>query len=226
MGKIIKIFVVLVIVFLLIIVSGNYFLQRQLRQVGGIDFSEITSQLEGLSSEQILKSQTEREGSKKFISPDKKLKIEYSLRWVETPSESLERIFPNEQIQKYNLTNLLLAQRFEISGEFAQLIVDQAFFDIEKSFEQIINEMQEANAEQGWSMELVESKAKNNQITFEARYEKNKSYSIYSKEKIIFLEPEESNKKAYLISFVTLDKDWLKFKQEANEIFDSIQVIF
>ncbi len=224
MNKIIKIFVVLVIVLLLIIILGNYFLQQKLKQEEGIGFSEIISQIEGLSSEQIFKSQTEKENTKKFISPDKKLKIEYSLKWIETPSESLERIVPNEQIQKYNLTNLLLAQRFEISGEFAQLIVDQAFFDIEKSFEQIINEMQKANLEQGWNMEIIESKTGNNQITFEARYEKNKSHSVYSKEKIIFLEPEESNKKAYLISFVTLDKDWLKFKQEANKIFDSIQL--
>jgi len=224
MSKVIKILVVLVIVLLLIIVLGNYFLQQQLKQVGEVDFSEIISQIEGLSSEQIFKSQVEKESSKKFISPDKKLKIEYSLKWIEIPSESLERIVPNEQIQKYNLTNLLLAQRFEISGEFAQLIIDQAFFDIQKSFEQIINEMQKANLEQGWNMEVIESKTENNQITFEARYEKSKSHSVYSKEKIIFLEPEKSNKKAYLISFITPDKDWLKFKEEANQIFGSIEI--
>ncbi len=224
MSKVIKILVVLVIVLLLIIVLGNYFLQQQLKQVGGVDFSEIISQIEGLSSEQILKSQAEKESSKKFISPDKKLKIEYSLRWIETPSESLERIVPNEQIQKYNLTNLLLAQRFEISGEFAQLIIDQAFFDIQKSFEQIIDEMQKANLEQGWNMEVIESKTENNEIIFEARYEKSKSHSVYSKEKIIFLEPEENNKKAYLISFITLNKDWLKFKEEANKIFESVEI--
>ncbi len=224
MSKVIKILVVLVIVVLLIIVLGNYFLQQQLKQAGGVDFSEIMSQIEELPYEQIFKSQTQEENAKKFISPDKKLKIEYSLKWIETPSESLERIIPNEQIQKYNLTNLLLAQRFEISGEFAQLIIDQAFFDIEKSFEQIINEMQKANLEQGWNMEIIESKTENNQITFEARYEKSKSSSVYSKEKIIFLEPEESNKKAYLISFITLDKDWLKFKEEANQIFKSVEI--
>ncbi len=212
------------IAFLLIIVLCNYFLQQQLKQVSEVDFSEITSQIQELLSEQIFKSQTEKESSKKFISPDKKLKIEYSLKWIETPNENLGRIVSNEQIQKYNLTNLLLAQRFEISGEFAQLIVDQAFFNIQKSFEQIINEMQKANLEQGWNMEIIESKTENNQITFEARYQKSKSYSVYSKEKIIFLETEESNKKAYLISFITLDKDWLKFKQEANEIFDSIEL--
>ncbi len=223
MSKIIKIFIVLAIVFLLIIVLGNYFLQQQLKQVGGVDFSEIMPQIKGLSSEQILKSQKEKE-VREFISPDKKLKIEYSLKWIETPSESLEKIIPNEQIQKYNLTSLLLAQRFEISGEFAQLIVEQAFFNVQKSFEQIIDEMQKANLEQGWSMEIIDSKTENNQITFEARYQKSKSYSVYSKEKIIFLEPEESNKKAYLISFITLDKDWLKFKEEANEIFNSIQL--
>ena len=184
MSKVIKIFIVLAIVLLLTVVLGNYFLQQQLKQEGGIGFSEIISQIEELSSGQVFKSQTEKESSKKFISPDKKLKIEYSLKWIETPSESLERIVPNEQIQKYNITNLLLAQRFEISGEFAQLIVDQAFFDIQKSFEQIINEMQEANLKQGWSMEVIDSKTENNQITFEARYQKSKSSSVYSKEKI------------------------------------------
>ncbi len=226
MSKIIKIFVVLAIVILLIIVFGNYFLQQQLKQAGGVDFSEIMSQIEELPSEQIFESQTQEENAKKFISSDKKLKIEYSLKWIETPSESLQRIIPNEQIQEYNLTNLLLAQRFEISGEFAQLIIDQAFFNIEKSFEQIINEMQKANLEQGWNMDIIESKTENNQIIFEARYQKSKSYSLYSKEKIIFLDPEESNKKAYLISFITFDKDWLKFEQEADKIFDSIQISF
>jgi len=224
MGKIVKIFVILAIVLLLIIVLGNYLLQRQLGQVGGVDFSEITSQLEGLSPEQILKSQREKENDKRFVSPDKKLKIEYSLRWIETPSESLERIVPKERTQKYKLTNLLLAQRFEISGEFAQLIVAQAFFDAQKSFEQIINEMQETNLEQGWNMEIVESKTENNQIAFEARYQRAKDYSVYSKEKIIFLEPETDSKKAYFISCIVLEKDWPKFKQEVNEIFDSVEI--
>ena len=226
MSKIIKIFVVLAIVVLLIIVLGNYFLQQQLKQGSEVDFSEIISQIEELSSEQILKPQTGEVGDKKFISPDKKLEIEYSLRWIEVPSESLKRVFANEQIQKYKITNLLLVQRFEISGEFAQLIIDQAFFDIEKSFEQIINEMQKANLEQGWNMKVIKSETKNKYIAFEASYEKNESNNIYSKERIIFFEPEESNKKAYLISFITLDKDWLKFKQEADKIFDSIRIIF
>jgi energy-coupling factor transporter transmembrane protein EcfT len=161
MSKVIKILVVLVIVLLLIIVFGNYFLQQQLKQVNEVDFSEIISQIEELSSEQILKPQTEGGGDKKFISPDKKLEIEYSLKWIEAPSESLKRVFANEQIQKYKITNLLWAQRFEISGEFAQLIIDQAFFDIEKSFEQIINEMQKANLEQGWNMRVIKSETKN-----------------------------------------------------------------
>lgn len=223
MNKLVKVLVVLVVVLLLVIVLGNLFLQQQLKRIRETDFSEIMPEIENLSSEQAFKPQIEKE-VKEFISSDKKLIIEYSSKWIETTNQDVKRVFSEKQIQKYNLSNLFLAQRIEISGEFAQLIVDQGFFNIQDTFEEIIDEMQKASFEQGWNMEVIESKTENNQITFEARYQKSKSYSVYSKEKIIFLEPEESDKKAYLISFITLDKDWAKFEQEADEIFSSIQL--
>jgi hypothetical protein len=161
---------------------------------------------------------------KEFISPDGKLKMKYSSSWIEAKSEVLEKITPEEYKREYELETLFSAQKFKVDGGFAQLVISKGVFGAETSFEEIIEDMKEGNQKKGWSMEILKSEKKGNEITFEAIYKKAERYDVRSKEKIIFLEPKEGKKETYFIAFLTLERYWQNFKDEADFIISSTQL--
>jgi len=162
---------------------------------------------------------------KEFISPDGKLKMIYPSDWIEIKDEKiLEEITPKEKVEKYGLETLFFAQKLR-KEKIAQLIISELNLDKQKNFENIIEEMKEANRQQGWEMEVIKSEIKDNENIFEAKYRKQDRSDVHSKEKILLLEPETEKRKVYLITVITLDKNWGEFAEEAEEIVNSAKLI-
>lgn len=222
MGKLTKIiFIVLIVFGIFLLIS--YYLGKQ--QLGGsyLFFSQKDfSQIESLISQE---GKEEEIFSKEFISPDKKLKLQYFSDWIEIrDKEALEEIVPKEAKEKYNLKTLFFAGKLK-KQSFSQLIVSEGIFEAEKSFEEIIDIMKESAQKEGWEMEIIKSEIKANQNVFEARYKKIDRYALHSKEKIILLDQKEEERKVYLIALIVYEKDWPAFEEEVNNIIDSAQLI-
>lgn len=193
----------------------NFFGRYQLKKLGEIAGFEDFPQIESILLEQIL--EFEEDDYKKFVSPDGKLKAAYPPNWLEiTDEETLEQIFSEEWTDKYNLKTILLAQGIK-EEKLAQLIISEGVFNIQ--FEEIIEEMKENNQEQGWNMEIIESSLE--EQIFEAEYQKENQIDLHSKEKILLGEQGKN----YLAAFIVFSKDWEEFKQEAEKIINSVQLI-
>lgn len=219
MRKSIKIILIFLGIVFLIGILTSYFGRKYLGKLEEIIPPEKLSQLQGISPEQLLKSK-EKEEYNEFISPDGKLKMKYLSDWIEIKNEVLEKTIPEEYRERYELKPLFSAQKFKTGGECAQLLISQGSFTAGISFEEIIEEMKESNRQQGWNMELLKSEFKEKEVIFEAKYQKEGRYDVRSKEKIVFGEEKD-----YLISFITFDKDWGRFIDEANSILNSVQII-
>jgi hypothetical protein len=238
--KLKNILLILLIVFGTIFVIGvisNYFMTQQLKKIGLTPktnipqiqpFPEGFPQLKELSKpedfqkllEQFLKS---REITKKeFLSQDGKLKIEYTSEWIEIKPEDFEKFVSREELkEKYNLKTLFSAEKFGF-GNVAILIIQEMSVPREKTFREILEEMKESNKKGGIKMEILNSEIKEKEATFEAKYEN--KYNSHSIEKIFFSE-EETNKKSFLIAYLTLERDWPSLKEEGRKIISSAQLL-
>jgi len=223
MPSIIKIVLIFVGVFFLFFILGNYFLRYQFENLEKILPPDVLQKIKSISPEQILKSQGGEKEIKEFVSPDGKLKINYTSDWGEIKSGDLEKIIPKEQVDKYELKALFSAQK-AATGNFAQIIISEGTFDVQKKIEEITEEMRESNQLDGWNMTIFNLEANEHEGVFEAKYTKPDRYTVHTKEKIIFLSPENEKKKAYLIGFIAFDKDWSGLEKEATEILDSVQL--
>jgi hypothetical protein len=85
--------------------------------------------------------------------------------------------------------------------------------------------MKRSSQEEGWKMEVIDSEIKENEAILEIKYQKEGHYSTHSKEKIIFFQPNGEEKRVYLITFIVFDKDWSEFKEPAEEVFRTIQLV-
>jgi len=200
-------------------------LQESLSRIGFPKFEEMKpEQLQEFLRN--LKGEKSTETTyKEFISPDGKLKMAYSSDWIEIKDEKiLEKTTPKEKIEKYGLETLFLAQKLR-KEKIAQLIISELNFDKQKSFENIIEEMKEANHQQGWEMEIIKSEIKDEEDVLEAKYRKTDRYDVHSKEKILLLNPENEKTKVYLVTVIALDKNWQEFSEEAEEIINSATLI-
>lgn len=168
-------------------------------------------QLEAIEPEEL-------NGYEEFISPDGKLKIKYPGSWLVAENQGLlAAATPQEWQEKYNLETIFLAQYFK-ADQFAQLMVQEGVFDI--SNKEIIAEMKKINQEQELSMEIVKSDIRDDKTVFEARHSTTGSPNLYSQEAILSV-----GEKTYLIAFITLEKNWPEFTEEADFILNSVQIV-
>jgi len=156
---------------------------------------------------------------KEFVSPDGKLKFEYSSDWLELEKESLEKF--NRELIKEEAKILFFANKLNLErAAFASLFVQEWELKKAENLEEILGEMKGEMKEKGIEKEIIKLKIENKEAILEAKYKREGAASFYSKEKIIF----EENK-FYVITIITLEKDWAEFENEANEILNSAQII-
>jgi len=200
-------------------------LQESLSRIGFPKFEELNpEQLQEFLRN--LKGETPTKISyKDFASPDGRLKVTYPSDWIEIKDEKiLAKITPKEKVEKYGLETLFFAQKLR-KEKIAQLIMNESNLDEQNNFEKIIEEMKEANRQQGWEMEIIKSEIKDNEDVFEVKYRKQDRSDVHSKEKILLPGPETEKRKFYLITIITLDKNWGEFAEEAEKIINSTKLI-
>ena len=160
----------------------------------------------------------EKESLKEWASPDGKLKLKYPANWIES-SEALLEQFKQEEMVLAGAKILFFAYQFSFETQaLAFLIVEE--ISQEKSLNEIVKEIEKNIAEEKGEMEVINLEKENKTAWLEIKMKRKGEVSFQAKEKIIFLED-----KTYLIAFTTFEKDWPKFEEEANEIFNSIEII-
>lgn len=153
-----------------------------------------------------------------FTNSDGQFKIEYPSYWLAIKDENLlQAMTPQEWTDKYGLRTLLSAQNFQ-GGKFSQLIVYGGVFEI--PIEEIFKKMMETNQNNGWTVEVVELDAGENEGFFEGKYKNPAGAYMHSKEKILI-----SGKDAYWIALFTLEKDWQELTSTIDKILNSATII-
>lgn len=215
MWKLTKIIFIILIGLGAIFLIGSYYSEKKLEEFKELFNQERFSQFKSIMPEE--------EGLKEFTSPDGKLKVTYLSNWREIKDEIfLKEIISGEIADEYNLEVLFLAQKLE-EEKFSQLAITKGIFDNQESFEEIVDIIKGSDQKKGWETEIVNSETKNNENTFEAKYKKADRPEFHSQEKIILANQEEGE--VYIITVSTLEKDWRYFKEEINNIINSVQLI-
>jgi len=164
-----------------------------------------------------------KEGSERFVSPNKKLEMNYPSSWMRMEGGSLE--YFNQEVIKEEAKVLFFAQKLDVkTGSFASLVVQELNLDKNKTVEELVQEIEKEALEKGVRMEITNLEIEGQGGLLEAKYITGQDFDLHSKEKITILELENAEPIAYLISFIALDKDWTKFEQEADEIFNSVEI--
>jgi hypothetical protein len=158
-----------------------------------------------------------KEGHKEWISPDGKLKLEYSADWIEINKKILEE-FPKEKIKESEV--LFVAQKFKLERVAqAFLLVERLNFP-EKSFDEILEIMQKNVSERNIEMQILNQEKKEKEWILEVLYKRKDGFSLHSKEKLLRI-----GNGIFLISFFTFEPYWLDFKEEGEKILRSVQYL-
>lgn len=206
----------IILLFLFIVVLG-------FRVINGLDFKKLSFEIKPLNLEPNLGLPVPNDfGEKslqKFVSPDGQFEIEYPPeQWFEIKNgEMPQNIAPSEWAENYGLRALLLAQR--LAEEPAWLIVYQGNFDI--TIGEIFEKKQKNNQQQGWQTEIILKDIKENQGTFEIKYQDQRENLWHSKEKILL----KTSGTAYLATFITPETSWQNLREKADSIINSAQTI-
>jgi len=153
---------------------------------------------------------------KEWTSPDGKLKLKYPANWIES-SEALLDQFNQKGATLTGANILFFSYQFRFEDQAL------AFFMVEeispkKNLDEIVKEIEESITEKGGKMEIINSEQEDKTARLEIKIEEKEAINSRVKEKIVFTED-----KAYLVVFTSFEKDWSKFEEEINEIFDSVQ---
>ncbi|KPJ57552.1 hypothetical protein AMJ49_00305 [Parcubacteria bacterium DG_74_2] len=179
----------------------------------------------GLTPSEIPQSEVSQpEGYKEFVSPDGKLKIKYPSNWFRLEVESFQKTVPEEWVKNYQMKILFLTQKLETERS-AQLIISQMIVDAQMEIEKLVEEIKKVIEKQGWEMEIMEFKTGEKECLFEAKYKKQNSPTLHSKEKILLLNPGDNQRKIFLVEFIASEKDWEYLENEGKEILNTIQLI-
>ncbi len=209
-----KQYFILTIIFILVLSFVTYWQFKSFRETSsGIQLPEFEM------PEFKPPSLSENAESKEFISPDEKLKLNYPSGWIEFPKESLEKL--NQEIVKTGSEILFFAQKLSLKeAAFASLVVQELNSENGSGLEEIIEKIKREAEEKNMEMEIIKLEIEGKEANLEIKYQQENGNIFHSKEKII---PTED--KIYLIDFVVPDKNWSQFEKEAEEIFNSVQII-
>lgn len=153
----------------------------------------------------------EKEGYKEWNYQDGKLKLKYQTNWLESSEVLLEQV-EQKGLALPGAKILFFASKFYFKNQALAFLMIEEIVS-EKTLDEIIENMKKNFKERGEEMEIANLEKENNSTYLEI-----KAGGFQTKMKIIFDE-----EKTYLISFSSPEKDWLKLKEERDEIFGSIE---
>lgn len=205
-------FLILIILFILVLAFGTYWQFKSFRE----SLSKV--ELPKFEMPEIKPFTSGEKKYQEFISPDEKLRLKYSSDWTNVGTESIENL--NRGMIKEGAKILFFGHKVKLEkAAFASLLIQEINLEGEK-IEEIIEEMKESIKKNGGEMEISQSKIGEKEAYFEAEYKRKEGTIFLSKEKILI-----SGEKAYSIGIFALDSFWPEFKDEADEILNSAQIV-
>lgn len=221
--KVLTIFLLFIIVFGMLFLAIYFWSGKFFSSAGSIFSEEEISKFEAVFSEEESSEPKNELLNEEFITPDGKIKVKYSSDWKETQDENLlKELFPEKTTEEYDLKVLFFAHYLK-SKVFSQLYVAEGYLDNETSSDEIINIFKESAQEKDLNFIILNRELKDNKFAFEFVCEKEDYPSHHYKELIIL--PEEKEGKTYFITFAGPEKDWLRMKNRADNIINSIEII-
>lgn len=157
----------------------------------------------------------EKEGFLEWSSPDELFGFRYSANWTEI-HDFLSMAPEETKIDLSNSEILFLAQRLDVKGQSLAFLTVKDF-GTQKTLEEIITEIEQDSVDQNETVKIEILETNNDFAFLGIISESSGQPNFYSKAKIIFLE-----NKTYIIIFTAPQADWEIFKNEAEEIFNSI----
>ena len=159
-----------------------------------------------------------KESYQEWVSPDGKLKLTYSNRWIPMNEAFLE--YGREAgIMLTKSEILFFAYQAKLEKQTFSFLTVNAI-DSQKKPEEVVEEIKQTAEEQDGEIEITILKTENGTAWLEmiSRYPNQPSF--YSKGKVIL-----GNEKTYLIVLTSPQKDWPQFKEEAEEVLNSAQLL-
>jgi hypothetical protein len=155
---------------------------------------------------------------KEWVSPDGGLKLAYSSRWTEADKMFLGYI-DQTGIALTEAELLFFAHQIEAQSQAPAFLIVGKITE-QKTFEEIMQEMEDKIKAQGGETEIITMETDNGTGWFEmvSGYP-GQPYS-YLKGKLLF-----SENITYLVVFTSYQTSWPKFEQEAQEILDLAQLV-
>lgn len=223
MWKTLAIFLLFVIAFGLFFIFIYFWGGKSIGGLGLIFPEEEVSKFESVFSEEQSSESKNELLDKEFISPDGKIKINYSSDWEETKDENLlEKVFPEKTKGKYNLKVLFLAHYLK-SKVFSQIYIAEGYFGDATNSEEIIDIFKQSGQEENLNVIIINQELKDNKFIFEFICEKEGFSSLHFKQLVVL--PKKTEDKSYLVAFVGPEKDWLRIKDRADNVINSVEII-
>ncbi|MFH1509581.1 MAG: hypothetical protein ABID67_00310 [Candidatus Nealsonbacteria bacterium] len=157
--------------------------------------------------------QTE-EDYQEWISPDERLKLRYSTKWKST-NDFLS--LASDQIEVSDI--LFSAYQLKVKEQTLVFLTINEF-NSKKTLEEIIEKIEQDAEEQDGKIEIINVENEEEIAWIEISSKRSGSPDFYSKGKFIF-----DKEKTYLIIFTTQQVYWSKFKEEANKILNSMELL-
>jgi hypothetical protein len=204
-------FIFLVILFIIVLSFVTY------RQFKGFRKSLSEMELPKLEIPETNLFPSDQGSSKEFISPDEKLKLEYSSAWVEMEKEAMVKL--NQEMIKKGARILFFGNKYlSEKATFASLLIQEINSE-GKGIEEIITAMKEDVEKGGDNVTITQLETNEKEVSLKAEYQREEGTIFTSREKVLLTEG-----KAYFIAIFSLDIDWPYFEKEAEEILNSAQI--
>lgn len=146
------------------------------------------------------------------------LTLRYPKTWVKSEISDLSQIAAKEELEKYKLTMPLLVS-FPSAEKLLQITVTRYEFADDKITD-IIAALIEESKKKVSSITVVDQKNNERVLVMENKYKKDE-LEIHTQEKLILLTAQGNILPGYIISFSTLEKDWLEYEKVVEYVIDS-----
>lgn len=146
------------------------------------------------------------------------LTLKYPKTWVKSSISDMSQVVTKEEIDKYKLSMPLIVS-FPSMEKLLQIAVTRYEFS-NNTIADIINTLIEESQKKVSSLTIVDQQNNDRVLVMENKYKKD-NLELHTKEKIILLTAQGNTLPGYIISFSTLEKDWLEYKKVVEYVIDS-----
>jgi|GEM_PF-2148720 len=179
------------------------------------DLDSFFSQKKDNDLETFFRVETEE---KDWLSPDNKLKLTYPAGWM-TMDKIVSEYVDDPGVILEDAKILLFALRFDMTEQLSALLTVSSV-DKEKDLQKIKEGISQKVQEDGGETEITILSFEDKIAWLEVLSRYPDKPASYSKGTIIFSEEE-----TYLVFFTASQRDWMQLKEEAESIFDSIELL-